>query len=247
MWKNQNEVKQIYIFGGAAVFIVLLVCVVAIGMIIESYFKAVREEKEQQKQSREGREKRDKEYRERMAKGSVDIKRQLRIAEAERSENHPRYATLKQIMETVIPLYDGMPCPKLVIADKYSRELRSGVHINGFWDDPCVYILEDYLKKADYYDLVETMKHELIHAWQTYFGFNLHDNIFLRDLLGHDTFFFCKALELGVDIEHTLALYPDSQGAYNRLVQGGFKGMTPKQIWDKTNPGVERKVRNGWD
>jgi hypothetical protein len=199
----------------------------------EPYLEKSRKKREDEKIARE---------REMQAEIRMVAETQRRVDEQQKE--HPHYAALKQIMETVIPLYDGMPCPKLRIA---SFRLPGHEHADGWWEDPYVYILEDFLKETKYYDWVGLVKHELVHAWQAYFGFKLDDNVFMRGQKGHDTYFFWKALDVNVSVKDTLRRYPDSEALYKAVTEGKFKGMTAEQMWNTTMPGKKRKVRNGWD
>lgn len=153
---------------------------------------------------------------------------------------HPHGEMAKQIMITLLPLFN-IPCPGFKVSTRLSNDPSR--NIIGCFSNPDIIIKASELDDGNYERIVDLIKHELIHAWQAYYGF--YDEGSWRYFLGHDAFFFIKALEVDVMLDHCLKLYPYCRPAYEEVTEGQLKGLTPEQAWKKLFPGKNRKVING--
>jgi len=79
------------------------------------------------------------------------------------------------------------------------------------WKTGEMVIRPDHMEKATFSQLVDTLKHELVHAWVSW---NKLDRSVAK---GHGEPFIRKAIELGLDIDSTLANYPESRRIYERI------------------------------
>jgi hypothetical protein len=149
---------------------------------------------------------------------------------------HRHGETAKEIMIKLLPLFN-IPCPGFKVSTKIPNNAV------GCFSKPDIIILASELDDGDYYNIVDTVAHELIHAWQAYYGY--HDEGSWRCWRGHDTFFFIKALEVDVKLDGCLQLYPYCLPLYKEVTEGELKGLTPQQAWDKLYPSRSRVVING--
>jgi hypothetical protein len=63
-------------------------------------------------------------------------------------------------------------------------------------------------------ELKDTVKHELVHAWVHWKGYNSHEHE------GHNIYFFWKAHQLGLDLEGVFEKYPGSRKLYKKVLGG---------------------------
>lgn len=133
---------------------------------------------------------------------------------------------LQYTADQLLPLFDNMPSVRVKVGNdphfKTSKALA-------FWrqHEKTIYIRPDYFKGAEPDDLVDTLKHELIHVWTDWKGFYTDKDG------GHGEAFIRKAISLGINLRGTLAIYPGAREIYNRLTAKPVAKKPPSKLLPK--------------
>jgi hypothetical protein len=122
---------------------------------------------------------------------------------------------LQAAVNNLLYLFDHMPAvPVQVKHDDYFLR-KPGVLAFYRPRTKQIVVKPDYLRDAQMPDVIDTLKHELIHAWLHWKGIDEFGE-FLDD--GHSEWFIKKALEIGVDVEFLLTT-PEAVNIYNRVAR----------------------------
>lgn len=141
-----------------------------------------------------------------------------------RLSGHDYQTAMQGIADSMLPRFDNMPRVRFVLARDARFQNREGkLNVLAFYTrdakgKPVIYVNPDYADNASYRGMVDTVMHELIHAWVDWR--NLRD----ETADGHGTPFIRKALELGVSLDYTLAAFPESRRIYEKLKGQPYTG-----------------------
>jgi len=127
------------------------------------------------------------------------------------------YENALQVMaDGLLVEFDNMPRMKILIRDHRNFEERKTAlafyapNIDG---KPAVVIKPDYFRSASFMDVVDTVKHELVHVWVKWKG------LYSDEFGGHNEAFLRKAIEIGLpSFEDELHFYPDARALYKKLL-----------------------------
>lgn len=125
-------------------------------------------------------------------------------------------AAMQGMGDEFLDRFDNMPSIRFVLKED-SRFYKNGqLHALAFYTrdenrKPVIYVNPGYTNRASYKQMVNTVFHELIHAWVDW------RKIGDRVAEGHGEAFIRKALEIGINIDSTLAAFPEARAIYNRL------------------------------
>jgi hypothetical protein len=156
---------------------------------------------------------------------------------------------LQSLVDTLLPIFE---IPHVIVRVANDRSFRTP-DVVAFWGGwrrrTARKPIGEMVVRSAHYDgakvpeLINTLKHELIHAWVDWYNLE-------REIAGgHGEPFIKKAIELDVDIASTIAHYPESKAIYNRLT--GFRPPPPpppvtrRPSWTST-PTIEIPKRR-WD
>lgn len=115
-------------------------------------------------------------------------------------------------------LFDNMPSHRVLIKER--REFThpaQGRQVLALFDShyegkPTILINPDYVGRASYIGMVDSLLHELTHAWV--YWKRIGDNV----AEGHGEPFLRKAIEIGLKVDSILFIYPETRPIHARLV-----------------------------
>lgn len=125
---------------------------------------------------------------------------------------------MQGIADNAVRRFDQMPKIKVHLKEDHRFYDRHGqLHALAFYtrdasSKPVIFVNPGYTNRASYKQMVDTVLHELTHAWVDWR--NLPDVPH-----GHGESFLRKAIDLGLDLRSTLIAFPDARSTYDRLMR----------------------------
>jgi hypothetical protein len=133
---------------------------------------------------------------------------------------------MQGMANSLLDRFDNMPSIKFLLQeDNRFYDKTGGLHALAFYDPntKIIYVNPGYTSRASYLQMVDTVKHELIHAWVHWRG--LLDNVGG----GHNEAFIRKAIELQIDLDPTLTKFPEARAIYERLTRSANRFREEKE------------------
>jgi hypothetical protein len=134
---------------------------------------------------------------------------------------------LQGMADSLLPRLDNMPHIRVLIGrmSEFPSRAISGQSALAFFNSnydgkQAIVVNPKYVVEATFIDMVDSVKHELIHAWVHWRG--IGDDV----AAGHGEPFIRKALELKLNLDAVLTLYPETKSIYGRLkAERGERGQ----------------------
>jgi hypothetical protein len=133
---------------------------------------------------------------------------------------------LQKAADSLLFYFDSMPSVRVRLTD--DRHFKKSRAI-AFWrrKDKSIFIRPDYKKRTTWADLIETLRHELVHAWVYWKG------LYTEDYGGHNRAFFRKAIEIGLSLNDVLKVHPDSAWIYEEVLMEKYDKIPVGNGWAK--------------